>query len=122
VRSRTLDDIVRQAAPYLLETIEYDPGAVAKSWKDPAEAASLLEATRDALAAAPAWEAEPLEAALRSLAEVREIGAGKIFQPLRVALTGLSVSPGIFEMLTLMGRKLSLDRIDQALRKLSSSA
>jgi glutamyl-tRNA synthetase len=119
VRSRTLDDIVRQAAPYLLERIEYDPVAVAKNWKDPVEARSLLEGSRSALAGSQAWEAEPLERALRSMAETRGIAAGKVFQPLRVALTGLSVSPGIFEILMLMGRDLSLRRLDQALTALS---
>ena len=118
VRSRTMDDIVRQAGPYFLDRIEYDPAAVAKNWKDPAESASLLRATREALATAPAWEAGPLEASLRSLAEARGVAAGKVFQPLRVALTGLTVSPGIFEMLLQMGRELSLKRIDAALATL----
>src|SRR5687768_402673 len=121
IRSRTLDDIVRQAGPYFLETIEYDPAAVAKNWKDPAEAAGLLRATREALAGCPSWQTEPLEAALRALAEARGTSAGKVFQPLRVALTGLTVSPGIFEMLTQMGRELSLKRIDGALDTLSRS-
>ena len=49
-----------------------------------------------------------------ALAEARGIAAGKVFQPLRVALTGLTVSPGIFEMLIQMGRELSLSRIDAA--------
>ena len=121
IRSRTLDDIVRQAGPYFLETIEYDPVAVSKNWKDRSEASSLLSATRDALAASPAWEPEPLEAALRALAEASGITAGKVFQPLRVALTGLTVSPGIFEMLIQMGRELSLKRIDDALAALAST-
>jgi glutamyl-tRNA synthetase len=115
VRSRTIDDIVRQAGPYFLEDIEYDPTAVTKNWKDPAEAAELLRATRDALAATDPWETVALEASLRGLAEKRGITAGKVFQPLRVALTGMTVSPGIFEMLVQMGRELSLKRIDKAL-------
>jgi len=115
VRARTTDDIVRQATPYFLDRIEYDPGAVAKYWKDPVEAADILAATRAALATAPVWEAEPLEALLRGLAEARGTSAGKIFQPLRVALTGLTVSPGIFEMLLAMGRDLAVRRIDHAL-------
>jgi glutamyl-tRNA synthetase len=115
VRSRTIDDIVRQAGPYLLEDIEYDPTAVAKNWKDPVESAELLRATRDALSATPAWESPALEASLRALAEQKGISAGKVFQPLRVALTGMTVSPGIFEMLVQMGRDLSLRRIDKAL-------
>jgi glutamyl-tRNA synthetase len=115
VRSRTIDDIIRQAKPYFLEDIEYDPTAVAKNWKDPAEASELLRSTRDALAKVPDWNTEPLETALRSLAEARGISAGKVFQPLRVALTGLTVSPGIFEVLIQMGRELALKRIDKAL-------
>jgi glutamyl-tRNA synthetase len=115
VRSRTIDDIVRQAGPYFLEDIEYDPTAVAKNWKDPVEASELLRASREALANTPSWDAGPLEESLRGLAESRGLSAGKIFQPLRVALTGLTVSPGIFEMLIQMGRGLSLKRIDKAL-------
>ena len=106
VRSRTIDDIVRQAGPYFLEDIEYDPAAVAKNWQDPAEASSLLRATRETLATVRNWTSEDLEAALRSLAELRGVTAGKVFQPLRVALTGLTVSPGIFEMLIQMGREI----------------
>ncbi|HUQ99253.1 MAG TPA: glutamate--tRNA ligase [Gemmatimonadaceae bacterium] len=118
VRSRTLDDIVRQAGPYFLDDIEYDSVAVAKNWKDPREAADLLRATGQALSAAAVWEAEPLEASLRALAEQRGISGGKVFQPLRVALTGLTVSPGIFEMLVQMGRDLSLRRIEKAVTHL----
>ncbi|HYU53924.1 MAG TPA: glutamate--tRNA ligase, partial [Gemmatimonadaceae bacterium] len=120
VRSRTIDDIVRQAGPYFLDDIEYDPTAVAKNWKDPAEASALLRAARDALATVHDWTAEPLESALRTLAETRGISAGKVFQPLRVALTGLTVSPGIFEMLVQMGRELSIKRIDKALAVLAA--
>jgi len=118
VRSRTIDDIVRQAGPYFLEDIEYDPDAVAKNWKDPAEAAGLLRATRDALAKSSEWTSEALETGLRELAASRGIAAGKVFQPLRVALTGLTVSPGIFEMLLQMGRDLSLKRIEKAIATL----
>src|SRR5207247_11065571 len=55
VRSRTIDDIVRQAGPYFLEDIDYDPAAVANNWKDPAEAALLTHATREALATVRDW-------------------------------------------------------------------
>jgi glutamyl-tRNA synthetase len=115
VRSRTIDDIVRQAGPYFLEDIEYDPTAVAKNWKDPAEASELLAAARDALANTQPWEAPALEESLRGLAERKGITAGKVFQPLRVALTGLTVSPGIFEMLVQMGCELALKRIEKAI-------
>jgi glutamyl-tRNA synthetase len=120
VRARTIDDIVRQAGPYFLDAIEFDPEAAAKNWKDREQAADILEATATTLAQGD-WEAESMEAALRGLAESRGIAAGKIFQPLRVALTGLSVSPGIFEVLTMQGRDLALKRISAAVEWLRAA-
>jgi glutamyl-tRNA synthetase len=116
VRARTIDDIVRQAGPYFLPQIDYDPEAVAKNWKNREESLAILGATSKTLASVRNWEAEPLETALRSLADSLGIAAGKVFQPLRVALTGLTVSPGIFEVLVTMGRDLSLARISDAIR------
>jgi glutamyl-tRNA synthetase len=124
VRSRTTDDVVRQAAPYLLDTITYDPDAEAKQWKDRPATAALLRETGVALAAVSAWETAPMEEALRTLAERLGLGekAGKIFQPLRVALTGLGVSPGIFDVLVMLGRERSLARIDAAVKRLSGAS
>jgi len=115
VRARTIDDIVRQAGPYLLDRIEYDPEAVAKNWKDSGGAAEILQGVLEALKSTPNWDPGALEAALRSLAESKGMPAGKIFQPLRVALTGLTVSPGIFEVLVAMGRDLATKRVADAL-------
>ena len=117
VRARTIDDIVRQAGPYFLPHIEYDPDAVAKYWKDPMEAKKILNAVRESLATAE-WDSIVLESALRTLAESRGVAAGKVFQPLRVALTGLTVSPGIFEMLMIMGREMAIHRLDEAIARL----
>jgi glutamyl-tRNA synthetase len=119
VRARTIDDIVRQAEPYFSDEVTYDPDAVAKQWKDRNATAELLVAVRDRLSALDTWAPEAMEASLRSLAEARNVAAGKLFQPLRVALTGVSVSPGIFDVLGLLGRERSLQRIEQALVSLS---
>jgi glutamyl-tRNA synthetase len=119
VRARTIHDIVRQAAPYLSDTIEYDPDAVARSWKDPAEAADVLRAAHEKLRSTTEWTAEGLESALRALAQERGTTAGKIFQPMRVALTGMSVSPGIFDVLMTLGRDKSLTRVEAAVARLT---
>jgi len=116
VRSRTIDDIVRQAAPYLTEHVSYDPEAVAKQWKDRSATLDLLLHVRNTLAAVETWQPPVMEEALRMQAERRGIGAGKLFQPLRVALTGLTVSAGIFDVLVLLGRDRALARIDDAVR------
>jgi glutamyl-tRNA synthetase len=118
IRARTIDDIVRQAAPYLREEIEYDPDAVAKQWKDRAGTATILAATRDKLSASKDWTPAPLEEELRLLAESLGTTGGKVFQPLRVALTGLTVSPGIFDVLLLLGQKRAVARLDAAIKHL----
>jgi glutamyl-tRNA synthetase len=105
--------------PYLSETVEYDAEAVAKGWKDREASQTILSASRDALASAPIWTTDALEPELRGLAERIGVAAGKIFQPLRVALTGVAASPGIFDVLVLLGRERSLARIDDALRRLA---
>jgi glutamyl-tRNA synthetase len=114
---------VRQAEPYFRETIGYDPDAVAKQWKDRAGTADTLTQARDALASVSTWEPGALEEALRVLAERMGLGekAGKVFQPLRVALTGLAASPGIFDVLLMLGRDRSLARIDDAVAFLTGS-
>jgi glutamyl-tRNA synthetase len=114
VRARLLDELVPQAAPFFGEAVAYEQEAVDKQWRDAAATAVLLEATADSLEALPAWEGTAMEGALRALAEARGISGGKVFQPLRVALTGRTVSPGIFEVLELLGRARSVARIRAA--------
>jgi glutamyl-tRNA synthetase len=116
IRARRIDDIVRQATPFLRDDIEYDPEAVAKQWKDLGATADILSATRERLSAATEWTPESLEGSLRELAESRGTTAGKIFQALRVALTGLAASPGIFDVLQLLGRERSVGRVEAAIR------
>jgi glutamyl-tRNA synthetase len=115
VRARTTDEIVHQAVPYFTDDITYDPDAVAKQWKDASATRELLAATRERLART-VWEPAQMEEALRQLAEERGTSGGKIFQPLRVALTGLSVSPGIFDVLMMLGPDRALRRIEHAER------
>ncbi len=76
-----------------------------------------LAAARDALAGLETFDTPSIETALRGLLETLEIGANKLFQPIRVAISGTTISPGIFESLELLGREESLKRIEQALNK-----
>jgi glutamyl-tRNA synthetase len=119
IRGRTIDEVVRQTPPYVVEALEYDEEAIAKHWmKDPAATASLLRETRDVLSALADWSAPSMEGALRPIAEARGVAPGKLFQPLRVALTGLAISPGIFDVLELLGRDRSLSRLDAAIARI----
>lgn len=114
VRARTTHDMARQAAPYLAATIEYDHEAVAKHWRDAAGAAAILSAVRARLVGTD-WDAASMEEALRQLAAEQGLSGGKVFQPLRVALVGQLASPGIFDVLLVLGRERSLARLDAAL-------
>ncbi|MCE5270354.1 glutamate--tRNA ligase [bacterium] len=115
-RCRFVRDFAVQARCYFPVALEYDPEVVAKRWS--AETPAQLTALREALATAPQWQAPELEAGLRAVAEKLQVSAGKLIHPLRLALTGAGVSPGIFEVLELLGRELSLARIAQALERL----
>jgi glutamyl-tRNA synthetase len=107
-------DLIR----FLFEPPVEDEKAWAKVMKDGAPAA--LEASRGALAEAPAFDAGAVEAALEPVPERLGAKPGKVYQPIRVAITGTSVSPGIFESLAALGREESLARIDSALARLRS--
>jgi glutamyl-tRNA synthetase len=74
-----------------------------------------LRAARDALARAEPFTVENVEAALRRVVESRGTKPAKVFQPVRVAIAGTTISPGIFESVALLGRDETLARIDRAL-------
>ncbi len=122
VRARSIRDIVRQARAYLVDEITYDDEAVRKHWKDAAEVHARLAALRERYSTVESWDEQTLEDELRALADEFGVGAGKLIHPLRVAVTGLAVSPGIFEVLVALGPDLTLRRIDSALAALAEIA
>ena len=82
-----------------------------------AGAIDVLHAARAGLAAVADWETTGLEAAMRELSEARGLKLGKVAQPLRAAVTGSTTSPGLFEVLEVLGRGESLGRIDDVLER-----
>jgi glutamyl-tRNA synthetase len=79
--------------------------------------AETLRAARAALAQAEPFDPQTIETALRQIVEDRGVKPGKVFQPVRVAIAGQTISPGIFESVALLGRDETLARIDAALRR-----
>lgn len=119
VRARTLHDVAWQAAPFFAGEVDVEPEAAAKHWTDPEGVGARLARLRERLTGADPWAEDALEQQLRGLAAELDIGAGQLIHPLRVALTGRAVSPGIFEVMCLMGRELVLSRIDEAIGALA---
>jgi glutamyl-tRNA synthetase len=74
----------------------------------------LVEAAREALADVEPFTSENIEQALRALADRLELSPRKAFQPIRVAVTGSTVSPGLFESLELLGKEVALSRLSAA--------
>jgi glutamyl-tRNA synthetase len=121
VRSRTVLEIAPKAVPLLAETIDYDEAAIAKHWKDP-QTGERLDGLRPVFEALEPWTPEAVETALREQAERFGVGLGKIAQPLRVALTGSAASPGIDQVVWVMGRRRVLARLGAAVARLGAPA
>jgi glutamyl-tRNA synthetase len=109
-RARTLVDLAEAAEVYLSGTsIEPDAKALALLT---AQARRRLGGLRAGLATVEPWTAAALEQAVRAAAEADGDKLGALAQPLRAALTGRAVSPGVFEVMAILGRSLTLARLD----------
>ena len=101
---------------FLLEEPIADPQAQQKVMTP--EARPLLEAALEALRELERFDVPEIEAALRSVVDRAGVKPKQVFQPLRVAITGTTVSPGIFESLAALGREDALARIERAIARI----
>jgi glutamyl-tRNA synthetase len=118
------EELVRRAAPIVQEKIErfgqfpdFAGFLFREVEPDPAllnGAAPVVTAARDELERVEPFAAPEIEAALRSLAERLELSPRKAFEPIRIAVTGSKVSPGLFESLELLGKAETLRRLSAA--------
>jgi len=121
--ARTLADIERKSRFLFLadDEIEYDEKAVKKVLLKN-NGLAILQIVRDKLAAMEQFTVENIENMLRSLAEERQVGLGKIAQPLRVAICGATISTPIFDSVQMLGKEKTLNRIDNAVRIVKTRA
>jgi glutamyl-tRNA synthetase len=113
-KAQTLDE-VWPLIRFLFEPPVDDPKAWKKVMKEGSGA--LLEGAAEALADTEPFDPPSIEAALAPLLDRFNVKPGRLYQPIRVAITGTSVSPGIFESLAVLGRERSLDRISRAIAR-----
>jgi glutamyl-tRNA synthetase len=111
-RCKRLGEFVEGAQPFLVAPSSYDPDGAAKHLTAPG-LRGHLEALRGALAELPAFEDAEIEATLRLVASTRGVKPGVLIHATRLGMTGRTVSPGLFEMLRLLGRDESLTRLDR---------
>jgi len=115
-RSKTLDEMAEAARFYYEDTVSYDPVAADKVMKS--EAMEPLNLLIQKMETAPVFTVSTLEAIFLSIIEITGLKLGKIAQPVRVALTGKTASPGIFEIMEILGKEQVLARLKQAIRYL----
>ncbi|MEK7297471.1 MAG: glutamate--tRNA ligase [Planctomycetota bacterium] len=116
-RFKTFQDLVNQTGFFFTSTIEYDTAAVEKFLKKEG-ITNLLKEVFAAISQLEAFDTKHLEDALRELTTKLGVGFSKLAQPLRVSITGRSVSAGIFETMELLGKEVSLQRLDHTIKNL----
>ncbi len=116
-RAQTMVELVQNGRYYFTDDITLDEAAAAKFLT--AAVAEPLRSVREACAALTAWTVESITAAFNEVLAQHELKLGKIAQPVRIAVTGSTASPGIFEVLEVLGRDRTVTRLDAALGRIS---
>ena len=117
MRSKTLVEMAETARFYFNEGLSYEEKADRKFLRP--EIAPLMQETRDRLENTAEFTQKSLEGVFLRILDEKKIKLGEIAQPLRVALTGTSVSPGLFEVMEVLGKETVLRRMDSALRHIA---
>ena len=122
-RIKLFPDMGEQAAWFFDEEFPYDEKSVRKRLLKEG-ALDVLREERDWLAgmAEGDWRAETLDAGLHAMGEAKGCGMGDLVHPLRVAVSGTGVGPGLFEMLAVMGKERVLARVQRTLNKFDTGA
>ncbi|MEW6108297.1 MAG: glutamate--tRNA ligase [Nitrospirota bacterium] len=118
-RAKTLVDLANSLRYYIADNIEYNEKARAKFLNE--KSLPYLIELKDSLASVAEFSANEIEKIFHSLTERHGIKLGNLAQPVRVAMTGGAESPGIFEVLEIIGREKSLMRLDMAIKTIQSS-
>ena len=113
-RSKTLVEMAQGAAFYYQDDVTFDEKAADKFLKPDIKA--ILQKSADYIEGLEAYTQEELENVFKRIMEETDLKFGKIAQPLRVAITGTTMSPGIFEMLLALGKDKTIQRIKSAIQ------
>lgn len=122
---RTFPDVEKKAGFLFVadEAIEFDPNAVKKVFaKNDGEGYKMLDRLLPELESADDWTDPALDALLKKCCEEWSIGMGKVAQPIRVAVSGSTISPSIGQTLVLLGKEATMKRIRSAIERAGSSA
>ncbi|MBU0528610.1 glutamate--tRNA ligase [bacterium] len=112
-RVRSLRDMQNMTSMFFKDPKDYDVKAAKKKWNDNS-INELIEKFNNLLENIELWDTENIEIALRNLAESKNISAGKIIHPTRLALSGIGSGPSLFDMMQLLGKETCIRRLRKA--------
>ena len=112
-RSKTLIELAKSLRYYIAEEVEYDEKARAKFLNE--KSRDMLVELKDGLNSIGDFSETEIEKLFKAIVEKHEVKLGKLAQPVRVALTGGTQSPGIFEVLDVMGKEKAIRRLERAI-------
>lgn len=119
-RLKTLGEAAHAVSFFYEDEIEYDTATLIEKGMDATRTREALIQARDLLAALPVWEKTLMEPPMRTLAEALGLKTRQLFGSIRTAVSGRIATPPLFEMLEVLGRTISLKRLEQAIERLSS--
>jgi len=119
-RVRTLTEVAELTEFFFIDGLDYDSSLLIVKKMNRESAVKALEVSKQKLAPVEAFDTGSLEAVLRPLAVELGLKAGQLFGSLRVAVTGRTVAPPLFETMSVLGKERCLRRIESALGRLRS--
>ena len=108
-----VEEFVTFSAYFFKDPESYDETSRKKNWKT--ETAQQLRGVLDGLRSLASFTASDIEGVVRSVAGKHGIGGGKLIHPLRLAVTGVALGPGLFELMEVLGKETSVHRLETAL-------
>lgn len=121
-RLKTLNDATEALSFFFAQDIHPDVGALPGRKSDPETALRSLESSLEVLQAIEPFEPEHMEAEFRALAEKLELKPGPLFTPVRVAVTGSSMAPPLFDTIAAIGRERVVSRVENAINLLKTAS
>ncbi len=118
-RLKTLGEAAQVVSFFYEQEISYDTAMLIQKGMDAAKTRHALEKARDLLASLPTWEHTVMETPMRELAKELELKVGQLFGAVRTAVSGRVATPPLFEMMEVLGREVSMRRIEQAIERLA---
>ena len=112
-RSKTITEIAEMSGLFFQESLDYDQDLISKTFNK--EAVAILTDFKSALEGCDTWNRSEIELIFDNLMAQHDVQIGKVMKPIRVALTGITFGPGIFDLILLLGKDICLKRIRKLL-------